>query len=202
MKGFPLRSRLLVAVLAFVLAATGCGTDSDKASATQSFVAPTVTVNTINGTGCPAGTATGTVLPDGAGVQVTYTAFTAKAGTGSTSTEFRRNCQLNVTLAGAGQTYKVSTAAHVGLVNAPAGGTVLQRGAYYLQGDPSGAPADHTDVGPIAGPWTVTDTDPYTAPCGSTRNLNVNTELRVSTPGPAASLSLTGSTINVAWSAC
>jgi hypothetical protein len=197
-----MRSRVLAIALLIAVAVAGCtAASSNKAAAALST--PTVVVNTINGTGCPANTATATVLPDGAGIQVAYTsAFTAKAGTGSTPLQFRRNCQLNITLTSTDQRYTVSTANHQGSVTLPVGGVALQRNTYYLQGDSIGTPVDHTANGPLSEAWSVTDTSPFAAPCGTTRNLNINMELRVTSPGPAASLSLDSSTINLIWSAC
>lgn len=177
----------LVAVLALTAA---CGGHSTAARAAT----PTVTVASVNGTGCPAGTVTTSVT--GGTVTATYTAFTAKAGTGSVSGGNRRNCLFSLTVNAPGQTFAVTSATEQGAINLPAGATALQRTTYYLQGTSPNTVVDHPATGPVSGAWNQTDTAPYAAPCGTTRNLNINVELRVTSTGAAASLSLAGAAPN------
>lgn len=200
-----MRAAVSAAAVVLVFAAAGCSSDSQAGSAAP-LTAPTVTVASVNGSGCPAGTVTTSVAPGGSTITAAYTAFTAKAGTGSTATEFRRNCQLNLQIVSPGQTYAVSSVTEHGAVSLPAGGTALQRTSYYLQGNSTGVPVDHTAAGPLSGAWDQVDATPFSVPCGTVKNLNVNVELRVASPGAATSLSLNGagpgSTLNFAWTTC
>ncbi|WP_228004598.1 DUF4360 domain-containing protein [Amycolatopsis sp. YIM 10] len=55
----------------------------------------TIDVVTVNGSGCPAGTAAVAVSPDNKAFTVTYSDFLAQVGVGATPTDFRENdnCQ-------------------------------------------------------------------------------------------------------------
>src|SRR3712207_4673909 len=56
----------------------------------------TVNVVTVNGSGCPWGTAAVAVSPDNTAFTVTYSNYMAKVGPGSTTTDWRKNCQINL----------------------------------------------------------------------------------------------------------
>jgi uncharacterized protein YraI len=192
----------LVPVVSLLLA--GCATASAPAT---TLTVPAVAVASVNGTGCPAGTVTTSVATDGSSVTASYSAFTAKAGAGSTPLEYRRACLLSIAIVAPGQTWAVSSATEHGAIDIPTGGSALQRTNYYIQGNSTGNPVDHVATGPQSGAWGQTDATPISAPCGTTHNLNVNVELRAFTAGGvAASLSLNGSTpgttINLDYTAC
>ncbi|MYY10946.1 DUF4360 domain-containing protein [Streptomyces sp. SID4919] len=55
-----------------------------------------IEVATVNGSGCPTGTAAIAVSPDSTAFTVTYSDYLAKAGGPSLPTDFRKNCQLNL----------------------------------------------------------------------------------------------------------
>src|SRR4051794_10367847 len=68
-----------------------------------------IDVITVNGTGCKAGTAAIAMSSDNTAFTVTYSAYTALVGLGSTSTDFRKNCQLNLIVhVPSGFTYAIS----------------------------------------------------------------------------------------------
>ncbi len=52
-----------------------------------------IDVVTVNGSGCPAGTAAIAVSPDNQAFTVTYSDYLAQVGVGSKPTDFRKNCQ-------------------------------------------------------------------------------------------------------------
>jgi hypothetical protein len=196
-----------LATLALLVPVAGCDEQAEPQPAgVAALSTPSVTVGSVNGSGCPAGTVSASPAADGSSVRVVYSAFTAKAGAGAGPTELRRNCQTNLRIVSPGQTYAVASVRELGAVSVPAGGSALQRTSYYLAGGATGTPVDHAASGPLSGVWDQTDTNPFAAPCGTTRNLNVNVELRVASPGPAASLSLNGAsngtTVNLSWSSC
>lgn len=202
------------AALALGLAAAG--SSSAVASTSPAPVVPdeiTVQVLAANGSGCPTGTASVRPAPDRTGFHVYYRAFTASAGTGSDATDLRKNCQLSLLVnVPAGLTFAVARADYYGSAHLPGGATGLLRTNYYLQGSSANNYVNHTFTGPVNGRWSQSDAAPEMiyAPCGASRILNVNTELRVDAPDSdaATSLSMTSSAgsastfFNVDWHEC
>jgi hypothetical protein len=174
----------------------------------------TVDVLTVNGSGCPAGSTSATEAPDNTGFHIAYNDFIARDGVGSAPTVFRKNCQVSLRIQiPQGFTYAVARADYRGRVSLPAGGTALHRTNYYFQGDAANHLSDHAFAGPLSGSWHSTDVaDVATlvyAPCGQTVNLNVNTELRVSSssgvPGWISMRSSDGDVdtlIQFSWKTC
>jgi Domain of unknown function (DUF4360) len=166
----------------------------------------TLDVVSVNGSGCPPGTASVTALPDRTGFRVTYRDFVARAGGGANPVDFRKNCQVNVLVhIPQGFTFAIASADYHGRLRLENGASGLQRTNYYLQGSPENNYVDHTFSGPTAGTWTTIDATPVNelvyAPCGEKRNVNINTELRVDegtvNPGKVSSMSLRQSDGNV-----
>ncbi|HEX6353183.1 DUF4360 domain-containing protein [Actinophytocola sp.] len=144
----------------------------------------TLDVQTVNGSGCPPGTASVAVLSDNTGFRVTYREFLAEAGGNVDPVDFRKNCQINVLVhVPQGFTFAIASADYRGRARLEAGATALQRTNYYFSGSPANHYVDHSFSGPLSGTWQTTDATPVTqlvyAPCGESRNVNLNTELRV-----------------------
>jgi hypothetical protein len=142
-----------------------------------------IDVVTVNGSGCPAGTAAVAVSPDNTAFTVTYSSYMAMVGVGSTSTDWRKNCQLNIVVhVPSGFTYAISKVDYRGFASLAAGATALERANYYFQGQSQTAYASHPFTGPLGDDWQTTDEVGLAAlvwaPCGALRNLNINTELR------------------------
>ncbi|MER5971957.1 DUF4360 domain-containing protein [Streptomyces sp. NPDC002055] len=143
-----------------------------------------VELATVNGSGCPEGTAAVAVAPDNTAFTVTYSDYMAKAGGGADPTAFRKNCQLNLRVhVPQGFTYAIAAADYRGFAHLERGATGLQKANYYFQGSPHTTDARHTFTGPLNDDWQTSDvTDIHAlvwAPCGERRNFNINTELRV-----------------------
>lgn len=156
----------------------------------------TVDVMTVNGSGCPAGTASVTELPDNTAFTVSYSSYLAQAGSGASPTDFRKNCQLSLLVhAPQGFTYAIASADYEGYAHLPSGSSGLERANYYFQGTSQNGPYEHTLNGPYDDDWSFTDTaDVATlvyAPCGVDRVLNVNTELRVDNGSSSATSFMT-----------
>lgn len=157
-------------------------------------------VVTVNGSGCPPGTAEVGLLPDNTGFRVAYREFMARAGGGSGPVEFRKNCQLNVLIrVPEGFTYAIGGAEFHGRARLAAGASALHRTNYYFQGLADNHIVDHPFAGPFFGKWQTSDVnsggeDVY-APCGALRGVNINTELRVyegsSDPNRVSTMSMT-----------
>lgn len=145
---------------------------------------------TVNGSGCPAGTATAIASRDNRSLTVTYDGYYAWRGSGASATEFRRNCQLSMQVRPpAGYTYTITSAEYRGFAYLAAGATAMQGANYYFQGVSETTSLRHNFTGPMTDFWRTTDSSSELrelgyAPCGNLRNLNINTELRVS-PGSA-----------------
>jgi hypothetical protein len=144
-----------------------------------------IDVATVNGSGCPAGTAAVAVSPDNTAFTVTYSDYLAQAGGGSDPTAFRKNCQLNLIVhVPQGFTYAIAEADYRGFLSLQPGASATQRASYYFQGSSQTVPRTHPFSGAYNDDWQATDTTDWAqlvwAPCGVQRNFNINTELRVS----------------------
>ncbi|SDN08813.1 DUF4360 domain-containing protein [Allokutzneria albata] len=144
-----------------------------------------IEVATVNGSGCPAGTAAVAVSPDNTAFTVTYSQYMAKVGPGISPTEARKNCQLNLKVhVPQGFTYAIAQSDYRGFANLARGATAIEQANYYFQGMSPTVAARHNFSGPLDDNWQTTDKVDIAslvyAPCGEKRNVNINTELRVS----------------------
>jgi hypothetical protein len=142
----------------------------------------TIDMATVNGTGCPNGTAAVDVSPDNAKFHVVYSSYIAQVGVGAKPTDFRKNCQLSLRVnVPEGFTYGISEVDYRGFVHLARGASSTLRSTYYFQGSSQTEYKSHNWQGPVSDNWQATDvgwTIVY-QPCGENRNLNLNTELRV-----------------------
>ncbi|ARZ66575.1 DUF4360 domain-containing protein [Streptomyces sp. HU2014] len=143
-----------------------------------------IEVATVNGSGCPAGTAAVAVSPDNTAFTVTYSEYLAQVGVGSKPTDFRKNCQLNLIVhVPQGFTYAIASADYRGYAKLESGATAQQKASYYFQGSSQTVPIIHNFKGAYEDNWQSTDRVDVAAlvwaPCGERRNFNINTELRV-----------------------
>ncbi|GEC05416.1 hypothetical protein SSP24_30710 [Streptomyces spinoverrucosus] len=143
-----------------------------------------IKVATVNGSGCPQGTAAVAVSADNTAFTVTYSDYLAQVGGTSDPTAFRKNCQLNLIVhVPQGFTYAIASADYRGFAALQPGASSVQRASYYFQGSPNTAYRSHPFSGPYNDNWQATDTTDWAqlvwAPCGVQRNFNINTELRV-----------------------
>ena len=143
-----------------------------------------IEVATVNGSGCPAGTAAVAVSPDNTAFTVTYSDYLAQAGGTSDPTAFRKNCQLNLVVhVPQGFTYAIASADYRGFLSLQPGASATQKASYYFQGSSQTVPKTHPFNGAYNDDWQATDSTDWAqlvwAPCGELRNFNINTELRV-----------------------
>jgi hypothetical protein len=144
-----------------------------------------IDVATVNGSGCPAGTAAVAVNEGNTSFTVTYSDYLAQAGGNSDPTDFRKNCQLNLVVRiPSGFTYAIASADYRGFGHLEPGATGTQKASYYFSGDSATSSVTHTLDAPHSDNWQFTDTvetDQLSyKPCGEERNFNINTEIRVS----------------------
>ncbi|UQA92935.1 DUF4360 domain-containing protein [Streptomyces halobius] len=148
----------------------------------------TITVATVNGSGCRPGSAAVAVAPDNTAFTVTYSEYLAQAGKGSKPTDSRKNCQIALDVhVPQGFTYAIARADYRGYASLAAGAKALEQAGYYFQGQQETTRSSHKFTGPAEGNWQTsdeTDIDSLVyAPCGEERYFNINTELRVDASG-------------------
>jgi hypothetical protein len=212
------RSLLAASVLAVAVLAGG---SSASAALPEEEVAVvptepiTVEVVSVNGSGCPAGTAFVRPLADNTGFTVRYSSYVASVGGSARPVDFRKNCQISLLVhIPQGFTYAVARADYTGTARLARGATALERANYYFQGSPVNNYSDHEFSGPLYNRWSASDTAESAtlvyAPCGEDHILNVNTELRVDngTSAAASSIRMTAasggvnSIYNFSWKQC
>lgn len=171
----------------------------------------TVEVVTVNGSGCPAGTGTATTSQGGSSLTVTSPQYYAWTGESASSPDSRKNCQLSLRVhRPLGWTYAVDRVESTGFAYLVAGASAVSRVSHYFQGTAATTAAARTFTAPAADGWQSTDRVEVAAlvyaPCDADRNLNINTELRVS--GDTGS-SVTGflvrhpvTTVGLSWKRC
>jgi hypothetical protein len=194
------RSVLAASVLAVAVLAGGSSASAALPDDAEEVVAVpaedvTVEVVTVNGSGCPAGTAFVRPLADNTGFTVRFSNYVAAVGGSAEPIDFRKNCQLSLLVhAPQGFTYAVARADYTGTARLANGASALQRANYYFQGSPVDNVSDHEFTGPLYSRWTASDTAEAAslvyAPCGEDKILNVNTELRVDNGASSASSSI------------
>lgn len=138
-----------------------------------------------SGSGCPANTVGISLSPGNDAFSVTYSAFHAQVGVGAASTDARKNCQLNMRIRiPQGYSYAVTGVDHRGSAHLRAGASGMQRARYYFAGQAASALVTHQFSGPFEDAWQTTDDGDVASlvfsPCGVERNININSELRVS----------------------
>jgi uncharacterized protein DUF4360 len=219
-EGSPMTSRLTGArwaALVSVVAASAAFIPG-IANADEAIAPPTekitLDVQTVNGSGCPAGTAHTYPSADNTGFRIYYDDFEATTGPGSAAGSFRQACQVNVNVhIPQGYTFAVARSDYNGRANLPAGTKALVRSNYYYQGESADAYVDHILYGQINGTWRTTDVTPVEelvwSPCGETRNLNIKTEIQIAAPATTkTSVSLKSQSdqvytlVNFQWEKC
>ncbi|MBN6035380.1 DUF4360 domain-containing protein [Amycolatopsis sp. 195334CR] len=175
---------MFTALAASALALSAITTPGSVAPAEAPPEQVTISIVTVNGSGCPAGTSAVAVSPDNTNFTVTYSDYLAQTGAGSSPIEFRKNCQLNLRVNyPQGFTFGIAQADYRGFAHLAKGAYGSQRANYYFQGQSANATEVHPYNGPYSDNWQATDKTDFAsivyAPCGEVRHLNVNTELRV-----------------------
>ena len=181
-KWVTLATVITLSALSLPGSALGAGTAADASTPPAEQI--TLDVQTVNGSGCPAGTASATMLSDNTGFRISYTSFLAQDGGTAAPTDIRKNCQVNLLVhIPQGFTFAIARADYWGRAHLEPGATALERSNYYFQGSSDNTYVDHTFSGPLDGTWRATDitttAELVYAPCGVIRSLNINTELRV-----------------------
>ncbi|TDD82212.1 DUF4360 domain-containing protein [Actinomadura rubrisoli] len=144
----------------------------------------TIEIATVNGSGCPKDTAAVAVSDDKEAFTVTYSAYTAQAGGNVASTDWRKNCQINMKVhVPQGFTYAIASTDYRGFASLEPGASAVEKASYYFQGMQDTRSISHNLKGTYADNWQFSDVNDVAQlvykPCGEERNFNINTELRV-----------------------
>ncbi len=203
---------VFAAVLALVTASDSSFAD-DEPSPDELHI----TGLTYGGSGCPRGTVGVDIAPDGTAFTLIFDAFLAQIGPGVPLPESRKNCQVNFTVhVPHGFTYAITSVDYRGFANLAAGAQGLQKSTYYFQGQAPQASTWTPFSGPMLEDWHLRDEIDVAAlvwaPCGETRSLNINAQLRVNKGTASASSSSfmamdsedgnIEQIYHVAWAAC
>jgi opacity protein-like surface antigen len=195
----------LLAALCIALLSAVAPASAAQAAEVASFG---VAVVAANGSGCPNANATATAV-DGSSFTVASNAFFAWSGAGAATTAARQNCQyaLQVTPPD-GYTYAVQGADYSGYALVGDGITGTQAARYYFQGEADTASVSHPLASPYSGSWSTADAfesdELVFAPCDSVRQLDINTEVRVTptSTGLHWVYQDPSFTVHLTWQAC
>jgi hypothetical protein len=140
------------------------------------------------GSGCPAGSVSESVSPDAKAFTLLFDSYVAEGGPGILLKEGRKNCQIAVDLRfPQGWSYTVVDVDYRGYVRIDSGASGLQKTNYYFQGQSTGPALQSTFKGPTDKDYHIRDSLGVDAlvwsPCGASRALNLNTQVRVTTRG-------------------
>lgn len=140
------------------------------------------------GSGCPAGSVAEMVAPDAKSFTLLFDSYIAEAGPGIPRRENRKNCQIAVDLRfPQGWSYTIFEVDYRGYANLDSGTQGVQRTDYYFQGSYQTATMQSTFRGPFDDNYQIRDTLGLSAlvwsPCGATRAINLNTQVRVAATG-------------------
>lgn len=145
-----------------------------------------VTINSISyaGSGCPAGTVAENLSDDFQAFTLLFDSYFAEVGPGVPYREKRKNCQIAVDLSfPQGWSFTIMDVDYRGYTSLDRGVTGLQRSSYYFQGQRATARLTSRFRGPTDDDYHVRDTLGISAlvwsPCGASRALNMNTQVRV-----------------------
>lgn len=146
-----------------------------------------------NGSGCPVGSLTATMAPDGSVLSITYgPEMAASAGPGTVPTDWRRNCLLTVGIhVPQGWTFALLASEHRGYYGLEPNVVGTQTADYYVSGQPNSFSSKSQYVGdPATGGsydnWDRVDyvpagtgAQPVWAPCGKDSIAHINESVSV-----------------------
>ncbi len=148
------------------------------------------------GSGCPAGTVSDILADDAKAFTLLFDSFIAEAGPGIALSSGRKNCQLAIDLRfPQGWSFTVFDVDYRGFADLERGTTGLQKSSYYFQGSALTPSLQTLFRGPLSSDYHIRDSLGLSAvawsPCGMTRALNINAQVRVTAPsGRRAAMTL------------
>lgn len=139
----------------------------------------------FGGNGCPAGSASAVLAPDGKTLSILLDEFIAEAGGNTGKTVDRKSCSIAIPVhVPQGYSVSVISADYRGFVSVPRGATAKMSAEYFFGGS-TGPSRNDTFRGPLSEEYLITDNLALTAlvwsRCGEDVNLRVNARLNVTT---------------------
>jgi hypothetical protein len=139
---------------------------------------------TYAGSGCPAGSVGADVAGDLSAFTLLFDQYQAQVGPGIPMAQKRKNCQINLRLdIPNGWSYSLFTVDTRGYVSLEPGVRALQQSLYYFQGQMRTGRLQTVVFGPADRNYVARDQikieNQVWSPCGASRSLNINTEVRV-----------------------
>ncbi|WP_020559689.1 DUF4360 domain-containing protein [Thiofilum flexile] len=152
--------------------------------ATTSAQAAAVTLGdpSYGGSGCPAGSASASISPDGTALSILFDSFTVEAG-GANSSVGRKSCNLSIPVqVPNGFSVSLIDADYRGFVDAPRGSMARLDTEYFFAGT-QGPKFTTTFTGPYSNSYTkshrLAATSNIWSACGASVNLRVNSGMMV-----------------------
>ncbi len=137
-----------------------------------------------NGSGCPIGSVGQNIAPDFKAFTLTFSDYIAEIGPGIPLSDARKNCQLTLDMYfPQGWQFAIATFDYRGYVSLDRRVQATQSSAYYFQGQGQTGRFSTNFSGPVDRDYQFRDTIGLTSlvwsPCGATRALNINTQVRL-----------------------
>ncbi|PGH19096.1 hypothetical protein AJ79_00130 [Helicocarpus griseus UAMH5409] len=159
---------------------------------------------TYGGTGCPSGTVSHVLSDDRTIMTLIFDEYVASIGPGTTITDQRKNCQLNINLRyPGGFQYSVFSADYRGYAYLEEGVTGTQKSTYYFSGQTDQTSTTTEWKGPLDSDYLLHDEADNTSivwsPCGGNGALNINSQIRLTSTDRDASGFLTNDSIDASF---
>jgi hypothetical protein len=168
------------------IAALGSALTLTPAPASATDIPPpgsvTVELATLNGSGCPLGTAG--IDSNAEFFRLRYSNYTASVGQGQPPPAFRKNCQISINVRHPAEyTYGIMSVEHSGEALLQEGASGTLKSSFSLSGRKTPVGMEHVISGPYSNTWKFTDQSDLpeiiVRPCGETAFTTLATELRV-----------------------
>ena len=148
-----------------------------------------------SGSGCPEGSATSTITPDGTTLSLGFSKFAVEAGPGIDRGERARSCKLHVKLrVPKDVTYSLVSVDYRGFASLEDGVRADRASTYHFTGEPPEPVLRHPLYGPMDGDYAFRDeadsSGRLVSPCGKGKNLFIKTLAKVDASGSAAGFGL------------
>lgn len=145
--------------------------------------AVTISVDSINGTGCPYGSVAIAMKDDKGSFSVSYSEYTALAGPGVPPAAGRKSCQINMRVnVPDGYTYGIPSVDYTGYADVKRGahGSI---GATHYFSDLDETPITQRVQGPMEHTWQQREGVPYEKiswnPCGNPRQFHIKNHMEL-----------------------